>query len=195
MDTNDDNNMNLNDSTENNQDLSDSQSSNTLDGEFLKLSAEISQLSQKNAELNDTILRLRADEQNIRKRFEKEREEAIKYSTSKFAKDMLDIVDNFQRAVKNADSLNDKINSDSAIKALFQGILMIEKEIETTLARYGVSKINANCGDVLDPMRHQVVCEMQAEEECQPGTISQIFQEGYMHHERLLRPVMVGIAK
>jgi len=156
--------------------------------------SEIKKLQGENQLLKDTVLRKMAESDNLRKRLEKEKDDAVKYSNSKFAKDLLAVIDNFERISANSSSVREKIENDANLKALFDGIMLCEKELLGTLKKYGISQIEAKKGDPFNPTYHQAMCELESED-CDAGTIVQVMQTGYVYHDRLLRPTMVSVAK
>lgn len=146
------------------------------------------------AELRDTLLRKTAESENLRKRLEKEKNEAVKYANKDFSKDLLSVLDNFERINNNLDTVKDKIESDSNLKAFFEGIAICEKELLSTFQKYGITRIEVSAGDPFNHEIHQAMCEV--EDEQQPaGTVVEVFQTGYQYNDRLLRPAMVSVSK
>jgi len=149
----------------------------------------IAELEKQLAEMKDRALREMADAENTRRRAQKEREEISKYAVGNFAKEMLSVADNFRRAL---DSAPQDI-ADPAVKNLVTGIDATERQMEATLERFGIKKIDP-VGQPFDPNFHQVMNEVDAPD--QPaGTIMQVLQSGYMIHDRLLREALVVVAK
>ncbi|GHU10696.1 protein GrpE [Alphaproteobacteria bacterium] len=144
--------------------------------------------------LKDTLLRKIAESDNLRKRLEKEKEDAIKYSNNKFARDLLTVLDNFDKVGENFQVISEKTEADPTLKAFFDGVLLCGKELMTVFNKHGLSKINASIGDAFNPNYHQAMCELESKDS-KPGTILQIFQAGYVHNDRLLRPAMVSVSK
>ena len=155
---------------------------------------QIQRLEKENYTLKDDLLRKIADFENLRKRLEKEKEEAVKYSNMKFAKDLLALVDNFERVMENSASIKEKIEADENLKAFFDGILLCEKEIISTFKKHGIFKTDANEGDEFNPEFHQAMCESESSEH-KAGSIIKVFQTGYIYNNRLLRPAMVSVSK
>jgi molecular chaperone GrpE len=145
----------------------------------------------ENEELKAQNLRLRADMENMRKRFEKEKEEAGKYAVTKFAADVVNVADNFERAVAAVPP--GAADADEALKSLVDGVTMTEREFINTLERHGVKRINPE-GEMFNPHRHQAVMET-AVDGVANGTVVKVFQPGYMISDRVLRPAMVVVAK
>jgi molecular chaperone GrpE len=144
--------------------------------------------------LKDTILRKAAESDNLRKRLEKEKEDAIKYSNAKFAKDLLAVVDNFERVTENSLLIREKIEGDESLKAFFDGIVLCEKELISVFKKYGISRIEVREGEGFNPEYHQAMCESESSDH-KAGCVIKSFQTGYMYNDRLLRPAMVSVSK
>lgn len=144
--------------------------------------------------LKDTIIRQMADSENLRKRLEKEKEESVRYSNVKFAKDLLPVIDNFERAIASSSVIMDKIKSDKDINAVIDGVVLCEKEIISLLKKYGIEKICISDNEQFDPQKHQAMCEVNSENH-EEGCIVEVFQAGYIYHDRLLRPSVVSVSK
>ncbi len=144
--------------------------------------------------LKDTLLRKTAESENLRKRFEKEKEDAVKYSNKSFARDLLSVLDNFERINKGKVSVQDKIDADPNLKAYFEGISICERELLSTFQKYGVSRVKVSAGDLFNHEFHQAMCEVE-DAEHPAGSVVKVFQTGYKYHDRLLRPAMVSVSK
>ncbi|MDR2681556.1 MAG: nucleotide exchange factor GrpE [Holosporaceae bacterium] len=155
---------------------------------------KIGELENEVKLLKDTLLRKIAEFDNSRKRFAKEKEDAIKYSNGKFAKDLLSVLDNFEKISENFSIIDEKVAEDQTLKAFFDGVVLCGKELFSVFNKHGLSKIEVSIGDVFDPHYHQAMCELESEEH-DPGVILQIFQSGYVYNDRLLRPAMVSVSK
>ncbi len=153
--------------------------------------ARIRELEAQLAEMKNEGLRHLAEAENTRKRAAKERDDTMKYAVSKFAKDMLDVADNLQRAL--AAVKPEMIENDPAVKSLFTGVEATQRQLTAVLERQGITKIDPT-GQKFDPNHHQVVSEVDAPGTA-PGTVVQTLQTGYMIHDRLLREAMVTVAK
>ncbi len=136
-------------------------------------------------------LRLLADMDNLRKRMEREKEETAKYAIGKFAADVVNVADNFERATNAVPE--GAADADGAFKSLVDGVTMTEREFQNVLERHGVHRLDPG-GEAFNPHKHQAVMEMQ-NPDVVPGTIVQVFQPGYMIGDRVLRPAMVVVAK
>lgn len=149
---------------------------------------------QQIATLKDSLIRKAAEMENLRKRLEKEKDEAVKYANKNFAKDLLPVLDNFERIENNLAIVKDKIEQDPNLKAFFEGIAICEKELLAAFKRYGVSKVQAEPGLVFDHSQHQAMCEVE-DDKIPEGSVVKVFQTGYNYHDRLLRPAMVSVSK
>jgi molecular chaperone GrpE len=145
------------------------------------------------AELGDTkdrLLRALAETENVRRRFQREREDAQKYAISGFAKDLLTVVDNLRRAL---DAIPEAEVSDPRTRSLLDGVAATERELLAAFERHGLTRIDPK-GERFDHNFHQAIFE--AERPGAPaGTVIEVLQPGYVLHDRLLRPAMVGVAK
>ena len=142
-------------------------------------------------ELKDQLMRTLADGENLRKRTLKEVEQAKKYSHISFVRDLVSSVDNLKRAL---DSIpEDKSNLSEPIKNLILGLEIVEKEIVTTLEKNNIKQISP-LGEKFDYNFHQAMFEIPTND-CDPGLIVEVSQNGYLLYDRLVRPAMVGISK
>lgn len=151
----------------------------------------IAALEAERNELKDQTLRALAEVENMRRRTERELAQSRKYGHSGFARDLLAAVDNLKRAV---DVLpEDRSNLDETMTNLVVGVEMIHQEIMTVLERHGISVISPD-GEKFDYDKHQAMFEVPTNE-VEPGTVVQVAQNGWMLHDRLLTPAMVGVSK
>jgi len=155
------------------------------------LSAKLERLEAEKTDLIDRLLRAQAEMDNYRKRSEREREETARYAISKFARDVVGVADNFERAI--AAVPQEALRDDPALGALLDGVRMTEREFLNALERHGVKRL-APTGEVFDPHFHQAVMEQQ-DAAVPAGTILQVFQSGYRIADRCLRPAMVVVSK
>tara|TARA_X000000950_G_scaffold179464_1_gene217706 strand:- start:40 stop:675 length:636 start_codon:yes stop_codon:yes gene_type:complete len=151
----------------------------------------ISELEQKVLDLKDQLMRSLADGENLRKRTLKDIENSKKYSHISFVRDLVTSVDNFQRALKVIPE--DKSSLPEPIKNLIIGLEIVEKEILTTLEKYNVKPVDP-LGEKFDYNFHQAMFEVPTNDE-EPGKVVEVSQKGYLLHDRLVRPAMVGISK
>jgi molecular chaperone GrpE len=142
------------------------------------------------ADVHDRLLRALAETENTRRRAQRERADAEKYSVAKFAGDMLSVADNLRRAL---DSLPEAEARDDRTRSLLDGVAATERELLAAFERYSLKRIDPK-GEKFDHNFHQAVFEM--ENTGRPaGTVVEVLQPGYVLHDRLLRPAMVGVAK
>ena len=141
--------------------------------------------------LKDDNLRHLAEIDNLRKRFDKEKEDIFKYAITDFANEIILVVDNFERVIDNISSIDKKNNE--KLKSLINGIELTFKDFISTLEKFEIKKIDA-LGKKFDPNFHQAIFEDQETEKTE-GEIIKVIQSGYTIKERLLRPVSVGVAK
>jgi molecular chaperone GrpE len=150
----------------------------------------IAALEAELAEGQDKLLRALAEVENVRRRAQRERVDGEKYAVSGFARDLLSVADNLRRAL---DSLPEAEAKDDRTKNLLAGVAATERELLAVFERNGLKRIDA-LGERFDHNFHQAVFE--AENTGRPaGTVVEVLQPGYLLHERLLRPAMVGVAK
>ncbi len=147
------------------------------------------EFENKISELNDKLLRSLAENQNLRKIHEKEKEDLIKYSSTSFARESLNLADNLERAFLLFKE-NPKFKSEE-FKDIGIGIELIEKELKNTFDKNGIKPIDS-LGQKFDPNFHQALNEIEGEED---GKVVAEIQKGYMLHDRLLRPALVSISK
>ena len=151
----------------------------------------ISDLEQKVSDLKDQLMRTLADGENLRKRTLKDVEHSKKYSHISFVKDLVSSVDNLQRALEAVPE--DTSSLPEPIKNLIIGLEIVEKEIISTLEKHNVRQIDP-LGEKFDYNFHQAMFEVPTNDN-EPGTVVQVSQKGYILHDRLVRPAMVGISK
>jgi len=136
------------------------------------------------------MLYARAEVQNVRRRMEKDIQDARAYASTGFARDILSVADNLARAL---DHVPEALREDEKLKGFLAGIEATQRELEKVFGLHGITRI-ASTGLPLDPNQHQAMLEIPTEE-AEPGTVVQEMQAGYMIKDRLLRPAMVGVAK
>jgi molecular chaperone GrpE len=156
-------------------------------------SAQLDRLAELEKELEEVrqhVLYAQAETQNVRRRLEQEKQNAATYAATGFARDMLSVKDNLERALA---AIADELRQDERMKGLVAGIEATGRELDNVFQRHGISRVEA-LGQPLDPNRHQAMIEVPSED-ADPGTIVQELQSGYMIKDRLLRPALVGVAK
>lgn len=157
--------------------------------------AEISEadaLRMELADMRDRMLRALADAENTRRRAEREKQDASQYAVTRFARDMLQIADNFARALA-ACPPELREAADPAVKAVLDGVEATERQLLAALERHGVKPIDTADGK-FDPNFHQAIAEVPGQGK-PAGAIVDVVQPGYTIGDRLLRPAMVTVAK
>ena len=163
-----------------------------IESEAVERSADdrLTALEAELAEQKDRLLRALAETENVRRRAQREREDASKYAVTGFAKDLLSAADNLRRALE---SLPEAEIKDEHTRSLLAGVAATERELLSVFERHGIRRIDPK-GDPFDHNFHQAIFE--AERNDHPsGTVVEVLQPGYVLHDRLLRPAMVGVAK
>ena len=169
--------------SENNDEDPDSEEEETKETEEDILKEEIKTLKEEK-------IRVLAEMENLRKRFEREKIDSIKYGSVNFARDILSPGDNLERALS---AINEEEEHPQSIKNLIEGLLMVKKELSTALEKNGIEKIDT-LNKKFDPNLHQAMMEIE-NNDLDEGVVVQEIQTGYMMHDRLLRPAMVGVSK
>lgn len=149
---------------------------------------ELDQLRAERDELKDRFMRALADAENARKRSDKDRREAENYGGSKLARDMLPVYDNMKRALEAATEEQRAVSG-----PLLEGVELTMRELLNVFKKHGIEQITPEVGDRFDPQHHQAMFEAPV-----PGTkagdIIQVAAEGFLLHDRLLRPAQVGVS-
>ena len=140
--------------------------------------------------LKEEKIRVLAEMENLRKRFDREKIDSIKYGSVNFARDILSPGDNLERDLS---AINQEEEHPQSIKNLIEGLLMVKKELSTALEKNGITKIES-LDKKFDPNLHQAMMEIE-NNDLEEGIVVQEIQTGYMMHDRLLRPAMVGVSK
>jgi len=154
--------------------------------------AEMLVLKEEAGRSKDQLLRTLAEMDNLRKRTEREKAEATLYAASNFARDILSISDNMDRALATAEADHLK-EATEPVKNLVAGVEMTRRELLNVFERHGIKRVDP-MGEKFDPHFHQAVYEVPTNEQ-PPGTVVQVMQAGFKIGERVLRPAMVGVAK
>ena len=150
----------------------------------------IAKLKEEISNLKDQRLRAIAELENFRKRAEKDQSDALKYGVSNFAKEIINISDNIERAQS---SIPEEAKNNETIKPVIEGIDLIAQSVVTTFEKIGIKKIES-LNEKFDHNLHQAMMEIE-KDDLDPGTIVQELIPGYTLHDRLLRPAMVGVSK
>ena len=173
-------------------DMAGSEQQEAAEGTLSPEQQKIVELEQQLEEMKAQALRAMAETENMRKRTEREISDAKKFALSGFAKDLLGVADNLERALTAIPS--DQIDSlDSTAKALIDGVKMTSTDLTSVFSKAGIVEVEA-MGKAMDPNLHQAIVEIPDETQ-EPGTIVQVMQSGYTLNGRLLRPAMVGVSK
>lgn len=167
----------------------ETQNTRTDDAEFDYIdAAELDALRAERDELRDKFMRALADAENARKRADRDRREAEQYGGTRLARDLLPVHDALRRAL---DAVGDEQRAQAG--ALIEGVELTLRELHAVFSRHGVSVISPNPGDSFDPQVHQAMFEAPV-----PGTVSgtvlQCMADGFLLHDRLLRPAQVGVS-
>jgi len=150
----------------------------------------LGELERELEEVRQHALYAQAETQNVRRRLEQEKAAATQYAATAFARDMLSVKDNLERALA---AVPEDLRGDERMKGLIAGIEATGREVDSAFQRHGIARIEA-MGEKLDPNLHQAMMEVPTDE-AEPGTIVQEMQAGYRIKDRLLRPALVGVAR
>lgn len=153
--------------------------------------ARIAELEAENADIKHRLLRFAADMENLRKRTEKDVRDASQYAIAKFARDVLSVGDNLQRAIE-AVPAEMRESADQGLKSLIEGVEMTERELVNMLGRHKITRIDPK-GEKFDPNAHEAAFQVP-DPDVPSGMVSQVMQPGYKIGERILRPAMVGVS-
>jgi molecular chaperone GrpE len=163
---------------------------NTADEAPISLEERLLAAEAEAADFKDKALRAMAEVENIRRRAQRERDDAVKYAAANFARDLLSTADNLRRALG---SVNEAQITGEVTKNLLTGVAATERELLAAFEKNGIKRLDPK-GERFDHNFHQAIFE--AENTGKPaGTIVEVLQPGYVLHDRLLRPAMVGVAK
>lgn len=154
-------------------------------GRIAALEAELAAARDEARSANERWVRERADLENVKKRAQRERADAVRYGNEALVKDLLPVVDNLERALKATGA--------GAPDALVEGVGLVVKSLHDVLERHGVTRI-ASHGEPFDPAHHEAVAHVESAEH-PPNAVIEEHQPGYRLHERLLRPALVTVAK
>ena len=152
--------------------------------------SEEDKLQEEISSLKEEKIRVLAEMENLRKRFDREKIDSIKFGSVNFARDILSPGDNLERALS---AINKEEEHSDSIKNLIEGLMMVKKEFVSALEKNGISKIDS-VDKKFDPNLHQAMMEIE-NDNLDEGVVVQEIQIGYMMHDRLLRPAMVGVSK
>ena len=142
------------------------------------------------ADVKDRFVRQVADTENLRKRLEREKQDAVRYALGPFAKDLLGVADNLTRAIE---AVPDDQREAEGVKTLLEGVEMTERELAGVFERHNITRISPE-GEAFNPNFHQAVAEVPMPDK-KSGTVINVVQAGYLIADRLIRPAMVVVAK
>lgn len=148
-------------------------------------------LVEEVAALKDQLLRAVAESENIRRRAQRDLEDARKYAVSGFARELVGVTENLQRALESVPA--EAREKDEFLKTLIDGVQITQQELLSIFEKAGIRRIDP-LGQKFDHNFHQAVVQIE-DLDNEPGTVVQVIQAGYVIHDRLLRPAMVGVAK
>ncbi|HHN67511.1 MAG TPA: nucleotide exchange factor GrpE [Thermopetrobacter sp.] len=154
--------------------------------------AGLAAITAERDELKEQLLRALADMDNLRKRLQRERDEAVKYAAAAFARDLLPVADNLLRAL-NAVPEEKRREGSEFLRNLVEGVELTLNELLAIFERHGIRRYSPE-GEKFDPHLHEAMFEV-ADSNADTGTIVNVVQDGYMHHDRVLRPARVGVAR
>ena len=148
-------------------------------------------LEKERDQLKDNVLRALAETDNVRKRANRQIEEARLYAVEKFARDLLNVADNLSRAVESVPPESRGIMTD-AVKTALEGVELTQKELVTVLSRHGVTAIDSSPGAAFDPAMHQAVTQVPSEHPS--GSVAELYQSGWRIGDRTLRAALVAVS-
>lgn len=151
----------------------------------------LADLRSENAALKDRLLRALAETENVRRRAERDLDDARQYAVTKFARDLLPVADSMQRAIASVSQETHR--GEGFVKALVEGVDLTEKELLNALAKHGVRKLSP-AGERFDPHFHEALFEVP-DPAVPDGTVSQVVEPGYSIGSRSLRPAKVAVAR
>ena len=170
------------------QDVSLAEEEEYGDEEYTEEELELDALRVERDDLKDRWMRALADAENARKRSDRDRREAENYGGSKLARDLLPVYDNLKRGLEAATDEQREVSA-----ALIEGVELTMREVVNVFKKHGIEPISPEIGERFDPQNHEAMFEAPV-----PGTkagdIIQVMTEGFMLHDRLLRPAQVGVS-
>jgi molecular chaperone GrpE len=151
--------------------------------------SEIDALNKKLTELNDRLLRTLAELENTRRRSREDLEKSNKYAVSKFASDLIPVMENFYLAMSSLPE--EEVAGNEKVKGFYDGIKMTQSELNKAFEKHGIVRIYP-IGEAFNHDLHQAIAQVPSDEK--EGTVVQVLQAGYVINDRLLRPALVGVA-
>lgn len=174
--------------------LQDTDQEATLEGadQSNEEQANTAEDAPKADELKDQLLRTLAELDNTRKRHKTQLDDTNKYAVSKFARDLIEVVENLYRAIHSVDE--SQLEENAPLKQFYDGVLMTKKELLSSFEKQGIQRIAPEKGEAFNHHQHEAVAHVPVPD-AEAGSIVDVVQAGYMIHDRLLRPAMVAVAK
>lgn len=157
------------------------------EAKIAQLEAALLSCEAKIKEQQDTVLRAKAEVENMRRRSEQEIDKARKYALNKFTEELLPVIDNLERAMLSADSENE------LVKPIIEGIDLTHKTFISTVSKFGLKAINPE-GEQFNPELHQAM-SIQESADHEPNRVMFVMQKGYELNGRVIRPAMVMVSK
>ncbi len=157
------------------------------ESKIAQLEAALLQSEMRVKEQQESVLRAKAEVENMRRRSEQEMDKARKYALNKFAEELLPVIDNLERAIQAADVENE------AVKPLVEGVELTHKTFTDTVAKFGLKEINPE-GEAFNPEFHQAM-SIQESADHEPNSVMFVMQKGYELNGRVIRPAMVMVSK
>ena len=156
-----------------------------------KHAARVVELEGEVSQLRDQLLRAMAETENVRKRAERQIEDAHRYAVTGFARDILSIGDNLERALFAVPE--ERRGEHELLKTLLEGVIAVQNDFQSALAAHKIERLDPT-GEPFDPNLHEAMYEVP-DTDLPNGSVAQVMQAGYKLHDRLLRPARVGVAK
>lgn len=153
--------------------------------------SEIDELKEENTKIKDQLLRLAAEFDNFRKRTDREKEEAGTYAITKFARDMIEVLENLHRAEASLNT--EQLDADPVLKQIYSGVELTKKLLTDAFDKYEIKRIDP-IGQQFNHDFHQAISQIQSSTH-KEGEVVQVIQAGYVLKDRLLRPALVAVAK
>ena len=170
-----------------NDDAQEGEVLNEQEAKIAQLEAALLSSEERVKEQQDSVLRAKAEVENMRRRSEQEIDKARKYALNRFAEELLPVIDNLERAIQAADTENE------AIKPLLEGVELTHKTFADVIGKFGLKVINPE-GEAFNPELHQAM-SIQESADHEPNTVMFVMQKGYELNGRLIRPAMVMVSK
>lgn len=142
-------------------------------------------------ELKDQLMRALAETENVRKRAQRDVEEANKYATTSFARGLINVLENLQRALATVSP--EVREQNDQLRNLMEGVEMTQRELLSVFEKHGIRRVEP-MGEKFDHNLHQAMSQIE-DANAEPGTVLQVFQAGYVIHDRLLQPALVAVSK